>query len=260
MKRIDVVILAAGLGSRLSSREPKCLNVLPDGRTILRQQVDNIRSVLGAQARITIVVGFECAHIMQHVPDVHYVYNERFAATNTNRSLLRALELSSGRTCIWMNGDVVFDAAILQRLVDVAARGTSAIAVNTSRVAEEEVKYVVDDAGFVGSLSKVVPVHVAEGESVGVNVVVESDLPTFVARLRECDDLDYFERGLELAIERDDLRLAPVDISDLYAVEVDTPEDLRLARDVHAAALQGAAAARVAEPVVTPPHLPALTR
>lgn len=246
MNHIDVVILAAGLGSRLSSREPKCLNVLPDGRTILRQQVDNIRGVLGEGARITIVVGFECAHIMQHVPDVHYVYNERFAATNTNRSLLRALELSTGRTCIWMNGDVVFDAVILERLVGVAAGGTSAIAVNTSRVADEEVKYVVDATGFVGSLSKVVPVQEAQGESVGVNVVVEADLPALIARLRDCDDLDYFERGLELAIAQDGMRLAPVDISDLYAVEVDTPEDLRLARDVHAAALQGATAARVA--------------
>lgn len=260
MKHIDVVILAAGLGSRLSSREPKCLNVLPDGRTILRQQIDNIRSVLGAQARITIVVGFECAHIMQHVPDVHYVYNERFAATNTNRSLLRALELSSGGTCIWMNGDVVFDADILQRLVGVAAAGTSAIAVNTSRVAEEEVKYVVDSVGLVRTLSKVVPVQDAQGESVGVNVVVEADVPALVARLQECDDLDYFERGLELAIEHDGLRLTPVDISDLYAVEVDTPEDLRHARDVHAAALQGAAAARVTATSGVPQGPVALTR
>lgn len=252
MENLDVVILAAGVGSRLSSRAPKCLNVLPGGRTILRQQIDNIRSVMGDMARIIIVVGFECALIMEHAPDVRYVYNERFRQTNTNRSLLRALELCQGATCVWMNGDVVFDPSILPRLLEVAEQGRSAIAVNTSRVAEEEVKYVVDDSGLIDSLSKIVPVEAAQGESVGVNVVVAADIPTLMARLRECEDNDYFERGIELAIEGDGMEVAPVDISDLYAVEIDTPEDLRLARDVHAAALQGRAAALLAAPSDSP--------
>ena len=43
------------------------------------------------------------------------------------------------------------------------------------------------------------------------------------------DDQDYFERGLELAIAEDRLRLEPLDISDLYAVEVDFAEDLERA-------------------------------
>ncbi|MGZ8805363.1 MAG: phosphocholine cytidylyltransferase family protein, partial [Microbacterium sp.] len=43
------------------------------------------------------------------------------------------------------------------------------------------------------------------------------------------DDQDYFERGLELAIEEDSVRLEPLDISDLYAVEVDFAEDLERA-------------------------------
>ena len=38
--------------------------------------------------------------------------------------------------------------------------------------------------------------------------------------------LDYFERGIELAIERDGVRVAALDISELSAVEVDTPDDL----------------------------------
>ena len=38
-----------------------------------------------------------------------------------------------------------------------------------------------------------------------------------------------FERGLELAIEQDGVRIEPVDISDLYAVEVDFAEDLERA-------------------------------
>ena len=46
---------------------------------------------------------------------------------------------------------------------------------------------------------------------------------------RECDDQDYFERGIELAIAGDGVQVTPVDISDLFAVEVDFAEDLERA-------------------------------
>ena len=47
-----------------------------------------------------------------------------------------------------------------------------------------------------------------------------------INRLAQCADQDYFERGIELAIEYDGMQVRPVDISDLFAVEVDTGEDL----------------------------------
>jgi hypothetical protein len=40
-------------------------------------------------------------------------------------------------------------------------------------------------------------------------------------QLKRVGDQDYFERGIELAIEQDRIRIEPVDISDLYAVEID---------------------------------------
>jgi choline kinase len=46
------------------------------------------------------------------------------------------------------------------------------------------------------------------------------------------DDQDYFERGIELAIGNDGLKFQAVDISDLYAVEVDFPEDLDRANEL----------------------------
>jgi choline kinase len=44
--------------------------------------------------------------------------------------------------------------------------------------------------------------------------------------LEECADNDYFERGLELAIQHNGIEIEPVDISDLFAMEVDFPADL----------------------------------
>jgi choline kinase len=47
--------------------------------------------------------------------------------------------------------------------------------------------------------------------------------------LQRVNDQDYFERGIELGIVHDGLRVEPLDISDLYAVEVDFAEDLERA-------------------------------
>ena len=55
---------------------------------------------------------------------------------------------------MWMNGDVVFDSAVLARLESNIVRGDNVICVNTSVVGEEEVKYTVDAGGHVDELSK----------------------------------------------------------------------------------------------------------
>jgi choline kinase len=227
MPAIQVVILAAGMGTRLGRPFPKPLTPLDEGRTILAQQVDNIRAAFGPTARITIVVGFKLDLIMEAQPDAIFVYNENYDQTNTNRSLLKALRSSAEGGVVWMNGDVVFDPAVLQRLSEHLQADRSVIAVNTSAVADEEVKYTVDERGFVNALSKTVTG--ALGESVGINFIAAKDKEALITRLAECGDQDYFERGIELAIERDGIAVLPVDISDLFAVEVDFAEDLERA-------------------------------
>jgi len=101
------------------------------------------------------------------------------------------------------------------------------VSVNTSTVSDEEVKYTVDAEGFIKELSKQVVGGL--GEAVGINYVSSTDKPTLIHHLQRVADQDYFERGIELAIEHDGIRVEPVDISDLYAVEIDFAEDLERA-------------------------------
>lgn len=227
MSQVQVTILAAGMGTRLGRPFPKPLTKLANGQTIMEQQVANIRSVFGEGVRITIVVGFKLDLVMEHMPDAVFVYNEDFDQTNTSKSLLKALRASHDGSVIWMNGDVVFDPVILQRLTPYIVSGRSAVAVNTAAVGDEEVKYSVDDRGFVRELSKTV--RGGLGEAVGINLIGGRDKEALIRQLDACDDQDYFERGLELAIRNDGLEVTPVDISDLFAVEVDFEGDLERA-------------------------------
>ena len=227
MTQPQVTILAAGMGTRLGRPFPKPLTPLNDGRTIMQQQLDNIAEAFGSDTHIQIVVGFKLDLILEAAPEASFVYNERYDQTNTCKSLLKALRASADGPVVWMNGDVVFEPAILQRLQANIDAGQTAIAVNTSAVSEEEVKYTVNSEGLVKELSKTVVGGL--GESVGINVIAASDKAVLINRLEECDDQDYFERGIEIAIEKDGLKVLPIDISDLFAVEVDFEADLERA-------------------------------
>ncbi len=224
---LQTVILAAGMGSRLGRSLPKPLTELSDGRSIMQQQHQNIRAAFGSDARITTVVGYRAETIVEAFPDAHYVYNDRYDQTNTSKSLLRALKATGKGGVLWMNGDVVFDPRVLGRAVALIERDQSFVTVNTAKVSDEEVKYTVDAEGFIKELSKTVVGGI--GEAVGINYISRADKQAFIAQLARVDDQDYFERGLELAIVDNGVRLEPMDISDLYAVEVDFAEDLERA-------------------------------
>ena len=221
---VHAVILAAGMGTRLGRPWPKPLTPLADGRTIMQQQMDNLQRTFGEALRVMTVVGFKLELILEAFPDVAYVYNESYDQTNTNRSLLKALRVAPDGGVLWMNGDVVFDPRVLERVAPLMESDTSFICVNTAAVGEEEVKYTVDADGHVALLSK----QVAEplGESVGINFISSAHRVDLIRGLEACADSDYFERGIEITIERDGTRILPVDISDLFAVEVDFEEDL----------------------------------
>ena len=218
------MILAAGMGTRLGKPWPKPLTPLADGRSIMQQQLENIEKVFRNDARTTIVVGFKLEMIMEAHPNATFVYNENYDQTNTSKSLLKALRASQESGVLWMNGDVVFDPSVLERVADRIRNEKSFVCVNTSATAEEEVKYTVDARGNINALSK--QVKNALGEAVGINFISRHHKDSVIKYLDEVADNDYFERGLELAIEKAGIEIEPVDISDLFAVEVDFQADL----------------------------------
>jgi choline kinase len=225
--QIQAAILAAGLGTRLGRPHPKPLTPLTTGQSIIRRAVDSLRAEFGDAVRITVVVGFKMDLVIEAMPDVLFAYNEVYDSTNTSKSLLKALTLSGPGGVLWMNGDVVFDPAVLGYLRSRMEADQSFVCVNHDSVAEEEVKYTLDERGMVAELSKTVENGL--GEAVGINFISAEDKPSLTTRLQEVDDQDYFERGLELCIAKDGLELEPLDISSFRCVEVDFEDDLAVA-------------------------------
>ncbi len=228
---LNVVILAAGMGTRLGRPHPKPLTPLADGRTIMRQQLDHIRAAYGDDARVTIVVGFKKDLVMEEAAgDAAFVYNEIYDQTNTSKSLLKALRLTQPGGTLWLNGDVVFVPGLLAELRPHIDAGQSFVAVNTASVADEEVKYTLDGDGYVAELSKKVVGGL--GEAVGINFVAADDKATLIEHLDAVHEQEYFEGGIESAIRGAGLRFRAVDISHFDCVEVDFADDLARANTI----------------------------
>lgn len=226
---MKIIILAAGIGSRLGNPFPKPLTPLKNGKTIMQQQVEKLARYFSVDD-INLIVGFKKDLIMEAFPDLSYIYNQEFDRTNTSKSLLKGLRKCPKSSVLWLNGDVVFDEQILNQLLPYIAQDISFVAVNNSEVGEEEVKYTLDDDKNINEISKIVKNGL--GEAVGINYIANRDLPLLLKRLEECDKDDYFERGIEMAIEKDSIKVKAVDISQYNCLEVDFEEDLKKANNI----------------------------
>ena len=225
---MKIIILAAGIGSRLGNPLPKPLTKLKNNKSIMQMMTENISSLYDTNI-INLVVGFKKDLIMESFPDMTYVYNQYFDQTNTAKSLLKAIKKNKDQSILWMNGDIVFDKNLLLKLKEYIDKDISFVSVNTSQVTEEEVKYTLKD-DYIDELSKTVKNGL--GEAVGINFISSGYIEAFIKRLEECDDNDYFERALEIAIEKDGFKIKAIDISEFNCIEIDFEEDLKNANNL----------------------------
>lgn len=176
---MKIIILAAGIGSRLGNPFPKPLTPLNNGKSIMQMQIENLTGAFSIDD-IQVVVGFKKDLIMERFPEVTYIYNPFFDRTNTSKSLLKALRKNKDKSILWLNGDVVFDASLLEVLMPYIQKETSFVAVNTDKVGDEEVKYTLKN-GVIHELSKTVKNGL--GEAVGINFISAKSMPAFIQRL-----------------------------------------------------------------------------
>ncbi len=220
---MKAVILAAGRGTRLGLDLPKAMVQVDSRRTIIDYQVENLKAFIPPE-NILVVVGFKKELVVASHPELNYTFNERFAVTNTSKSLLKGLS-QMDEDVLWLNGDVIFDRELIPKIISV---GRSCVLVDDKRCGPEEVKYRTDGTGFITEISK--QVEAAEGEALGLNLVARDDLESLRKHLELVGDNDYFEKAIENYIIQDKGRFLAVPAGGLFCHEVDFPEDLERVR------------------------------
>ncbi|PRY18249.1 NTP transferase domain-containing protein [Kineococcus rhizosphaerae] len=219
----NIVVLAAGRGTRLGGACPKPLTpVGPGGESLLERQLRLLSPLTDEGWVAHVVVGHRQDEFRARLSGVRFVEAPRYATTNTSQSLLEAVAGLEGDV-LWLNGDVLFSPGFAAAVRTAVRAEQSFVSVTFGRVAEEEVKFRLDGTGSIRELSKTVVG--GEGEAIGVNFVSAADRADFEAALRTCRDDDYFEAGIERSIGAG-VRWLGLDLTAHFAVEVDFPADL----------------------------------
>jgi choline kinase len=107
-ENICVTILAAGIGSRIKSYEPRSLLKIKD-KTLIEHQITTINSCF-QEPEIICVVGYESQRVIKKVKDsVRFVENQLYNATNTSESLRLAVNNTNKKGVLFMHGDLLFN-------------------------------------------------------------------------------------------------------------------------------------------------------
>lgn len=121
--KYDLVILAAGLGSRLKSltkKIPKAM-VMYKGKRFIEIQIDNIdKKYIN---KFIIVLGYKSnvlkKFLLKKFPEIkfEFVYNKNFTNNNSGQSFFYAHKLIETREYIHLNCDCIFSKKHFKRLI-----------------------------------------------------------------------------------------------------------------------------------------------
>lgn len=141
----NVVIAAAGMGTRLGAGKPKCL-IEVNGKTLLEYQLALLKDV----ENIFLVVGFMEEDIMNFAPkirrDIIFVRNANFQHTKTPGSFHLAARIIDGNA-IFMDGDMIIEPRSFAEFLDAAAKidGDDMLIAVSKRISDDPVYCDVEE-------------------------------------------------------------------------------------------------------------------
>jgi len=236
------LVLAAGAGRRLrpdTDQLPKALLPVDGETTILDIALRNLTSV--GLAEITVVVGFaaEAVASRQAALERTYgvrlslVYNDKAEEWNNAYSLWLAREQFAAGALL-VNGDTVHPVSVEKTLL--AERGPAILLAidDVKKLADEEMKVVIDAAGQLRRITKLMDPATAHGEYIGATLIEPHGAGALADALEATWRRDpnlYYEDGYqEFADRGGEVRVASIGQVDW--VEVDNHADLARAREI----------------------------
>ncbi len=250
---LTAVILAAGRGERLrplTDTVPKALVRVGEEAILARMLRLLHQSGIG---KVVIVVGYRSNRIRhfasRHYPElsIRIVRNHRYASTNTIYSLWLAQQAVGRGGFLLLDGDLVFEAEVLHRVVAGEDKGC-AVACDSSVTTDNEAVVARGDLG--GAVRMIGKSIAAEGTSFGESIgLARIGQPASVLLFRYCRELIkeggeklYYESAFQQLIESQ-VPFQAIDVSGLKWAEIDNKRDLQRAKtlfaNAHAASARG---------------------
>ena len=246
-RRVIGMVLAAGAGRRLrpdTDALPKALLPVDGEATILDIALRNLAAV--GLREIVIVVGYAADVVRdraaalerEHGVRLTLVDNDRAEEWNNAYSLWLARDHFAAGALL-VNGDTVHPVSVEKTLLAAARPGGPGIVIavdDVKRLADEEMKVIVDPDGRLTRITKLMDPALAHGEYIGATLIgarAAAPLAEALEATWRRDPSLYYEDGYQELADRGGV-IAVAPIGEVDWVEVDNHDDLRRAREIAA--------------------------
>ena len=236
---MKAVILSAGQGKRLlplTADFPKC--ILPImGQTLIEWQIDELAKC-GIE-QVTVVLGYR-ADKVEGILRTRYgdhrvqtVYNAAYAVSDNLVSCWSAHDAME-EDFILLNGDTLFEAAVLKRLLETRDRSVTVVVSQKNEYDADDMKVELDGCRLVKIGKDLIPDQV-DGESIGMILFRDEGPTMFREAIQKALRDPSSQTKWYLSVIDEMARRIPVwtcSVHGLQWCEVDYQADLKLAERV----------------------------
>lgn len=221
---MKAILMAAGMGTRISSETNKPKSLLPLGEESLIYHT--IEMLQMHDIEVVIVTGYKEHHIVHEIRglNVKEYYNPFFRVTNSIASLWLAREELQNDDIILMNADVYLSEEILQSIINEDNEVT--MFADSSRVEDGDYFFKTHD-GCLVDYGKELKKSARDCEYIGVAKIKESFLPVFkeqLSKLIKDEEYNYWWENVLYQLSGD-MNIVIRDTNGFFWGEVDTRED-----------------------------------
>lgn len=236
---LKAIILSAGQGRRLmplTSNMAKCSLTL-HGTSILEWQLSQI-----AQCdvdEVIVVTGFAFERVDAIVDNIKYInvrtlHNPMYAHTDNLGTCWEA-RFEMEEPFILMNGDTLFEAAVLQRLLSSEKRFPITLATDSKPHFDLDDMKIIADGDRLLKVSKQLDISLVGGESIGLMVFDQAGADAFTTKLEEMMDQSnalklWYLSAIDQLASEELAGICPID--GLSWCEVDDAADFAAAANV----------------------------
>ncbi len=236
---MKAVILSAGQGKRLlplTADNPKCLLNL-DGQTIIEWQIGELAKC-GIE-RVSVVTGYRAERVelllaRRYDPRrVRVLYNPTYSWADNLFSCWAARH-EMNNEFVLLNGDTLFEAVVLERLLDAPVHPVTVVTHKKSRYDADDMKVSLDGDRLV-NIGKKLASDQVDAESIGMILFREQGPVMFRRALDKAMGEPSASKKWYLSVIAHMARSMPVwtfAANGLQWCEVDYPADLEKARKV----------------------------
>lgn len=237
---MKAVILAAGIASRLrplTLNTPKCL-LKVGNKTILERAIENL--IANNISDILIVTGFLGEEIINfinsHFPSlkIRFIENPLYESTNNIYSLWLTRHAFDHSGMLLLDSDIIFDKRIIQKLLNSGHE--DCLALIEHELSGEEIKVKIDEQSRILEIGKEVKITEASGESIGIELfstkMVSELFNAMEQKIITEKKPDIFYEAAFQNLINEGKSIYAVDASEYFCMEIDTPEDLRIANSI----------------------------